>query len=154
MIQRCLDEPEWSPGRLVCGVPVFVDEVLGKGNRAVESAFVDLKLQILSNRKPGETPHAIGFSDWTLVLGRETLISQFSLGEEFSQSYEIHAVSPFLIFDSRATLGNSDFDLGGFAPHPRVHYELYEELGGVSVLASQSLDDALVSGDSELIVHY
>jgi hypothetical protein len=133
---------------------MFVDEVLGQSNRAVESAFVDLKLQILSNRKPGETSHAIRFSDWTFVLGREAFVSKLTFGQKFSQPYEIHAVSPFLVFNVRTALGNPDFDLGGFAPHPRVHYEFYEELRRVGVLAPQGFDDALVSGDSELIIYY
>src|SRR6267143_4084098 len=154
MIQRRLGEPERSPRRLVRRIPMFVDEVLGQSNRAVEPALVDLKLQILTNSKPGETSHSIRFSDWTLVLGREALVSKLPFGQEFSQPCEVHAVSPFLIFDGGAALGNPDFDLGCFAPHPRVHYELYEELRCVGVLAPQGFDDALVSGDSELIVHY
>ena len=133
---------------------MFVDEALGQSNRAIEPALVDLKFQILTHGQPGEASHAIRFSDWTLVLGGEAFVSKLSLGEEFSQPREIHAVSPFLIFDSRATLRNSDLDLGGFSPHPRIDHELYEELRRVSVLTSQCFDDALVSGDSELIIHY
>src|SRR5207245_1111636 len=71
MIQRRLNEPERSPRRLVCSVPVFVDEVLGESNRAVEPALVDLKLQILTHRKPSETAHTIGVSYLPLVLRRE-----------------------------------------------------------------------------------
>src|SRR5437899_9869054 len=154
MIQRRLKESDWSPRRLVCSVPVFVDEVLGKSNRAVEPALVNLKLQILTNGQPSETPHTVRFSYWTLVLGGETLVSQLSLCEEFSQPREVHAVPPFLILDGRATLGDPDLDLGRLAPHPRIYHELYEKLGSVSVLASQGLDDALVSGDSKLIIHH
>src|SRR5437016_10437169 len=143
-----LNQSERSPGRLVCGVPVFVDKVLGESNRAVESASVDLKLQILADSQPCETAHAVRFSYWTLVLGRETLVSQLPLCKEFSQPGEIHAVPPFLILDGRPTLGNPDLDLCRFAPHPRIDYEFYEELRRVGVLAPQGLDDALVSGDS------
>src|SRR5437899_6412136 len=142
MIQRRLKESEWSPRRLVCSVPVFVDEVLGKSNRAVEPALVNLKLQILTNGQPSETPHTVRLSYWTLVLGREPLVSQLPLCEEFSQPSEVHAIPPFLIFDSGTALGNPNLDLGGFTPHPRIDYKLHEKLGSVSVLASQGLDDA------------
>src|SRR5713101_1378249 len=154
MIQRRLNQSEWSPSRLVCSVPMFVDEVLGQSNRTVEPAFVNLELQVSAHGEPGETPHAIRFSDWTLVLWRESLVSQLPFGEEFSQARQVHAIPPLLVLDSMAALGNPDLDLCGFAPHPRVHYELYEELRCVSVLAPQGFDDALVSGDSELIVHH
>src|SRR5438552_5154436 len=154
MIQRRLNQSEWSPSRLVCSVPVFVDEILGESNRSVESASVDLKLQIFADSQPCETAHAVRFSYWTLVLGRETLVSQLPLCKEFSQPSEVHAVPPLLILDGRPTLGNPDFDFARFAPHPRIDHELYEELRRVGVLASQGLDDALVSGDSKLIIHH
>src|SRR2546425_5641154 len=133
---------------------MFVNEVLRKSNRAIEPAPVDLKLQILTDSQPSETAHTVRFSYWTLVLGREPLVSQLPLSEEFSQPSEVHAIPPFLIFDGRTTLGNPDFDLACFAPHPGIDHELYEELRRVGVLASQGLDDALVSGDSQLIVHH
>src|SRR6266705_1101868 len=99
MSQRCLDEPEGSPRRLVGGIPVFVDEVLGQNNRAIKTAFVNLKLQLLTNIKPGKTTHTVGFTYRTLVLGREALVSQLPFGEKLSQPYEVHAVPPFLILD-------------------------------------------------------
>src|SRR3989442_12519298 len=136
MIQRRLDEPEGPPSRLVGSVPVFVDKVLCQGNCAVESASVDLKLQIPTHGKPSETAHTVRFSYWTLVLRREPLVSQLPLCEEFSQPSEVHAVPPFLVLNGRATLRNPDFDLGGFAPHPRIDHELHKELCCVCVLAS------------------
>src|SRR5437667_782816 len=154
MIQRRLNQSERSPSRLVCSVPMFVDEVLGESNRAVEPAPMDLKLQILTDSQPSETAHTVRFSYWTLVLGRETLVSQLPLREEFSQPSEVHAVPPLLILDGRPTLGNPDLDFCRFAPHPRIDYEFYEELRRVSVLAPQGLDDALVRGDSKLIIHH
>src|SRR5438552_6701302 len=146
MIQRRLNQSEWSPSRLVCSVPMFVDEILGESNRSVESASVDLKLQIFTDGQPCETAHAVRFSYWTLVLGRETLVSQLPLREEFSQPREVHTVPPLLILDGRPTLGNPDFDFGSFAPHPRIDYEFYEELRRVDVLAPTGLDDYLIRG--------
>src|SRR5438105_15657239 len=106
MIQRRLNQSEWSPSRLVCSVPMFVDEILGKRNCAIEPAPVDLKLQILTAGQPRETAHAVRFSYRTLVLGRESIVSQLPLGEEFSQPRELHPVTPFLLLDRRPILRN------------------------------------------------
>src|SRR2546430_2228762 len=128
MIQRRLDESKRSPSRLVYSVPVFVDEVLRQSNRAIKTASVNLKLQLLTNSKPGKTTHTVRFTYRTLVLGREALVSQLPFGEKLSQPYEVHAVPPFLILDGGPVLWNANLDLGRLAPHPRVDDELHEEL--------------------------
>src|SRR5438034_10631078 len=154
MIQRCLDEPERPPGRLVGSVPVFVNKILRQSNRSVEPASVNLKLQLLTNSKPGKTAHTVGFTYRTLVLGREALVSQLPFGEKLSQPCEVHAVPPFLILDGGPILWNANLDLGRLAPHPRVDDELHEELSSVSILASEGFDDALVSVDPQFLVYH
>src|SRR5213593_466553 len=99
MWHRCLDEPHWFPSRLVGGVPVAVDEALGKYDCPVESAPVDLKFKLPPEAEPGQASHPVRLTYWTLVLWRETFCCRFSLSEEFAEAFHVHSVSPFLILD-------------------------------------------------------